>query len=185
MLYHGAMSIHRIGMQNGCKWHFVKCHLQPRCILVSIYNLFLNLLKTKELVFGAIVDKNLNWSEHAKYVINKYRQIMYLLYVLTSFNVNSTVLYLFYLSTIASMINYNFIIWWNSTSQHNKMLINGIYRKAINSDKFEVTQTVTNYKKTYILKGENSVYHEYYQTMRSGKRLRSKADQMHDTQIPQ
>eukprot|EP00918_Siedleckia_nematoides_P068786 GHVU01149978.1.p1 GENE.GHVU01149978.1~~GHVU01149978.1.p1 ORF type:complete len:237 (-),score=5.26 GHVU01149978.1:1622-2332(-) len=111
------------------------------------HNLFLNVSKTKELVFdfrknqvhkqitingdkveecesfkylGVIIDKNLNWSEHAKYVINKCRQRLYLLYVLKSFNVNSKIVYLFYLATIASIINYNFnLVALNKSTQQN------------------------------------------------------------------
>lgn len=197
-----------IGLINGNDISNYKLQIEHTVLWCNEQNLFLNVTKTKELIFdfrknpaheqiqingddveecesfkylGVIIDKNLNWSEHARYVISKCRQRLYLLYVLKSFNVNSKILYLFYLSTIASIINYNFIVWWNSTNQHNKMLINSIYKKAkkaINSEMFEVPDGQTNYKNLVckktnkLLKDENSLYSEYFQTMRSGKRLR-------------
>ena len=66
------------------------------------------------------IDKKLRWDRHCTATYKKYQQRLYCLRQLRSFNVDNTILSMFYKSCIQSVLTFYFICWFGNVSQKEK-----------------------------------------------------------------
>ena len=79
---------------------------------------------------GVVIDDKLKWVEQASAVSKKINKRMFFLRKLNSFNVDKTILNLFYTSTIQSIISFCLIAWGGNTSVFCKKKINRVVKRA-------------------------------------------------------
>ena len=79
---------------------------------------------------GVVIDDKLKWVEQASAVSKKINKRMFFLRKLNSFNVDKTILNLFYTSTIQSIISFCVIAWGGNTSVFCKKKINRVVKRA-------------------------------------------------------
>ena len=77
------------------------------CRFFYIYVLWVQTYK----YLGVVIDVKLKWVEQASAVSKKINKRMFFLRKLNSFNVDKTILNLFYTSTIQSIISFCVIAW--------------------------------------------------------------------------
>ena len=120
--------------------------------------LFLNVTKTKELIFdfrrtkdpinplfinnqeveivnaikylGITIDDKLNWHTNTQTIYKKVNQRMYFLRKLRSLNISNNILKLFYTATIQSVISFGIVCWGGNMCEQDKIKINSLIRKA-------------------------------------------------------
>ena len=171
------------------------------------HNLLLNVKKTKELIFdfrkqqvghkqlsiagsdvdiahsykylGTIIDDELSWSLNTENINNKCQQRLYFLRLLKSFGVDNTILKLFYMSIVQSVVSFNIIVWLPSIGKGSQNTLNRIHRKATklirdtlcNLDYIYVNNVVKKVKN--IMSNTDHPFNNMYSTMRSERRLRA------------
>ena len=128
---------------------------------------------------GVTFDNKLKWSNHISHLISKCKQRLYFLRVLNSFHVNQDLLHLFYTTMVQSVLCYNLVSWWSVASSGDKISINRIRRQASKITRTNLplvdvlyTNQVVN-KVKWIKDQDLHPLESYYQTMRSGTRLRA------------
>ena len=79
---------------------------------------------------GLSIDNQLNWKDHSKNVYKKLNSRLYFLRKLKYFNVDNTLLKLFYKSIIESVISFSLVCWGGNAREINKGQINNVIKKA-------------------------------------------------------
>ncbi len=69
---------------------------------------------------GTVIDDKLNWNKNTQVVFGKVMQRMFFLRKLKQFNVDKTILHLFYQSVIQSIVTFNIVSVYGSLSQKNR-----------------------------------------------------------------
>jgi len=169
-------------------------------------NLLLNATKTKELIIdfrkcepsyrevtikdskvdrvnkfkylGTIIDNKLSWSDHLSSVESKFHQRLYFLRFLKSFNVDNTILHLFYKSVVESIALFNLITYWSNLNTGQKNIIRTLQKRARKITRTDIApiDLIYNHKcvqkvKSLMKDNKHPLACEYT-VMRSGKRLR-------------
>ena len=62
---------------------------------------------------GTVLDDKLSWTEQCNATVGKAQQRMYFLRKMNSFRVDRTILSLFYVSVVQSVILFNCIVWFS------------------------------------------------------------------------
>ena len=110
---------------------------------------------------GITVSNNLSWSEHISNIFTKLNQRMYFLRKLKSFQVDNTILQLFYSSALQSIFTFCLICWGGNTKICDKDKIEKIIKRAsrISNFTFEdfnsIYSRLCNKKVLAILKDES------------------------------
>ena len=170
--------------------------------------LVLNVKKTKELIFdfrkrpcihnpltinndnveqvqsykylGITIDDRLSFTEHAKLTKSKAHQRLFFLRKLNKFNVDNTILQLFYNSVIQSILSFNIICFYGLLSCESKKDLDRVVKTAGricgNKASFPSTSVIfsdfVQRKTTKILKDPTHPLHLSYVFCPSGKRIR-------------
>jgi len=79
---------------------------------------------------GTVLDRNLNFSANTDALCKKGQQRLHCLRKLRSFNVDKTLMCMFYRSYIESCISYSLMCWFNSLSVKNKNRIERIVNQG-------------------------------------------------------
>ena len=79
---------------------------------------------------GLTIDKELSWKDHANTVYKKLNSRIYFLRKLKYFNVDNTLLELFYKSIIESVISFSLVCWGGNIRTNNKQKLDSVIRKA-------------------------------------------------------
>ena len=128
---------------------------------------------------GTTIDNKLRWDRHCTVTYKKCQQRLYCLRKLRSFNVDNTILSMFYKSCIQSVLTFSFICWFGNVSQKDKNNLQRIVN--ISSKVTGVTQStltalyekqVVN-KATRILADDTHVLHADYILLPSSRRFRT------------
>ena len=171
------------------------------------HNLLLNVTKTKELIFdfrrksnvinqlcinskgveivskykylGTTISNDLKWGENMKIQMKKSHSRIYFLRKLKEFNVDQTIMKLFYSSAVESVAIFGILIWFRGLSCKEMKQLNRIRKTAeriigINIEHFEnvFNKRVTD-KVKVIFNNISHPLHEFYNTLPSSKRFRS------------
>ena len=173
------------------------------------HNLLLNVTKTKEVIFdfrrsptvvnqvciddagvkivtsykylGTDMRGDLKWSENVSRQVKKANKRMYFLRKLKQFDVNKTILRLFYASVIESVAIFAMIVWFKGTSFNDKRYLNRVRKTAeriIGSrvDTFENLYSSRVLKKAQAIMADTShPLHDLYEPLPSGRRIRTVA----------
>ena len=122
------------------------------------HNLLLNVSKTKELVIdfrknkepinpikisdqnvtqvesykylGVTIDNQLKWDEHASITFKKANKRVYFLRKLKQFQIDSTLIYLFYQSTIQSILSFCVTGWGGNVSETQKNKVDSLIKRS-------------------------------------------------------
>ena len=128
---------------------------------------------------GTTIDNKLRWDRHCTVTYKKCQQRLYCLRKLRSFNVDNTILSMFYKSCIQSVLTFSFICWFGNVSQKDKNSLQRIVN--ISSKVTGVTQStltalyekqVVN-KATRILADDKHVLYADYILLPSSRRFRT------------
>ena len=95
---------------------------------------------------GVMIDDKLTWHQHASLVHTKMNQRLYFLRKLRCFNIDSTILSLFYKSIIESVLTFCITCWGGNCTSSDQLKFNRIIRKAskVSSHTFDDTHTLYN-----------------------------------------
>ena len=128
---------------------------------------------------GTTIDNKLRWDRHCTVTYKKCQERLYCLRKLRSFNVDNTILSMFYKSCIQSVLTFSFICWFGNVSQKDKNSLQRIVN--ISSKVTGVTQStltalyekqVVN-KATRILADDKHVLYADYILLPSSRRFRT------------
>ena len=90
-----------------------------------------NVERTTEYKYlGVIIDNKLSWKSNTDYIIKKLNTRMYCMRKLYLFDVDSTILSMFYNSVVASIWQYCLLCWGGNTTQTDNERINVLIRRA-------------------------------------------------------
>ena len=127
---------------------------------------------------GTVIDNKLTWTDQCKALVSKGHQRMYFLRKLRTFKVDKTIMKVFYTSLIESVITYGCLVWFQSAKKADICKLQRIAKQAgkmFNED-IDLHDKLTEWvlrKTKDIFKIKDHPLHDYYNFMRSGKRLRS------------
>ena len=128
---------------------------------------------------GTTIDNKLRWDRHCTVTYKKCQQRLYCLRKLRSFNVDNTILSMFYKSCIQSVLTFSFICWFGNVSQKDKNNLQRIVN--ISSKVSGVTQSTLTAlyerlavnKATKILADDTHILHGEYIILPSSRRFRT------------
>ena len=128
---------------------------------------------------GTTIDNKLRWDRHCTVTYKKCQQRLYCLRKLCSFNVDNTILSMFYKSCIQSVLTFSFIWWFGNVSQKDKNNLQRIVN--ISSKVTGVTQSTLTAlyerlavnKATKILADDTHILHGEYILLPSSRRFRT------------
>ena len=132
---------------------------------------------------GVLFDEKLEWHSQANKVQKKINQRMYFMRKLHSFNIDNTLLSLFYQSCVLSILNFCLSAWGGNTRNSDKRRINSSLRSAGKMMKHTMHDTIDiilgqqNNKKLHkILKDKSHPLHQHIHiSVRSGRLIHLKA----------
>ena len=136
---------------------------------------------------GTIIDDNLSWNSNTDHIYKKSQQRLHFLRCLRQFNVDTTLMTLFYQTFIFPILCFNLLSWFGNLSVQNR---NKLFKITNVSSKIAGTQLdslSTFYtrqmikKANKIIKDTSHTLHSEYKNLRSGKRLRSIASKTNRT----
>ena len=124
---------------------------------------------------GVSVDRQLNWNAQTSSVISKLNKRMYFLRKLGTFQIDYTIMSLFYCSVMESVLKFCIIGWGGNITMKNKVLFNRIISRASKVSKttfsdFDTLFYISCHKK--INKIENTDHplaHQIIRSARSGR----------------
>ena len=127
---------------------------------------------------GTIIDSQLTWVDQTKEVATKSNQRMYFLRKLLSFNVDRTIMTMFYKSVIESVITFGSCVWYNNARQVDKGKLRRIVKLAskilvIQTDLDEICKETALSKAKEIVKDVTHPLNVHYNMLRSGRRWQS------------
>ena len=96
---------------------------------------------------GITVSNNLSWSEHISNIFTKLNQRMYFLRKLNSFNVDNTILQLFYSSALQSIFTFCLICWGGNIKVCDQEKIERMIKRASKISNFTFEDFNTIYSK--------------------------------------
>ena len=79
---------------------------------------------------GTMITSDLSWTTHIDSTIKKCHSRLYFLRKLRQFGVSQTILTMFYMARIESILTYNFITWYSAAGAENKDRIQKITHRA-------------------------------------------------------
>ena len=127
---------------------------------------------------GTTVDNKLSWSEECKSIISKAHTRMYFLRKLKSLHVDRPILRVFYKSMVESILLFNCTVWFSSCKKEALKKMEAITKQAskIIGERCDLANECTDRiikKANEIMSNKNHPLHNYYELLRSGRRLRS------------
>ena len=127
---------------------------------------------------GTILDSKLSWKENTDKIYKKGQQRLHLLWKLKHFNIDQTIMMLFYRTFIQSVITFNFISWYGNLSVQNKNKLSKIVNTASKIIGLPI-ESIGNYYEQQISKKTNKILSDsshilfsQYSYLPSGRRLR-------------
>ena len=127
---------------------------------------------------GTVLDDKLSWTEQCNATVGKAQQRMYFLRKMNSFRVDRTILSLFYVSVVQSVILFNCIVWFSGCRKGDLARLEKIVKYAekitgVRRDlKVECDNRIVQKAKD-IMANCNHPLFSCYEFLRSGRRLRS------------
>ena len=79
---------------------------------------------------GLTIDNKFTWKHHVNNIVKKVNQRLYFLRKLRSFHLKTSILHIFYTSTIESLINFGIICYGSNLGKQHITRINKLIRKA-------------------------------------------------------
>ena len=127
---------------------------------------------------GVLVDEKLNWGEQCKDVLAKGHARLHYLRKLKSFNIDTTIMRLFYASVVESAVLYGCLSWYGSLRKGDEMKIQRLLNQASKVLKQQISLNEICSDKVIkkvesLLNDNHHPLAQYYCLMRSGKRLQS------------
>ena len=127
---------------------------------------------------GTVLDSKLSWSEECSSITSKARTRMYFLRKLRKIRIDKTILSLFYKSVIESIFMFNCVIWFGACRKQDFKRMESIAHQAskITRECHNMTKQCTDkilHTARSIMSNDNHPLHRYFESLRSGKRLRS------------
>jgi hypothetical protein len=129
---------------------------------------------------GTVINNKLCWQENTNLICTKARKRIYFLRTLRRFNVDPTLLRLFYNSVVLSVITFNVSSWFENLPKHMSMKLERIDKTAsrVIKDGKSTSLVAIAQKRTLdisrkILSNVNHPLREHFCLLRSGVRLRS------------
>ena len=131
---------------------------------------------------GLTIDSKLNWHAHVDLLCKKINQRLYFLRKLNSFNVNKTIMNLFYNATIESIICFGITCWGGSALGKDKAKIDSLIKRAGKIIKTDLPTVGDLYTKPLLKKSQTiikDISHplnkEFTFSIRSGRVIQPKA----------
>ena len=136
---------------------------------------------------GTHIADNLKWQENINDICKKARQRLYFLRSLNSFNIQNQILVSFYRATIESLLTRSFLVWYKAATQKDLKKIKSIISIAEKItgatlpplDKLYNERTLK--RSLAIIKDTSHPANDYFEFLRSGKRLRTFIGKKHFT----
>lgn len=127
---------------------------------------------------GTTVDSQLSWGDHVKCLVKKGNQRLYFLRKLRSFHVDRTIMNLFYVTVIESILTFDCVVWYNSAKQRDILKLKRVTKhagriieKMIDLDR--ICEEKVEKKAISLINDENHPMNRYYEKLQSGRRWRS------------
>ena len=133
---------------------------------------------------GVWFDNKLNWNTNTTNMCSKANQRLYFLRKLRSYNVGRDTLFLFYQSTIQSVITFCCIVWFMSLSGNDLTQLNRIRKSAVKvigtdvKDLKSICEKFMNNKLSAIRDDVTHPLNKYITVSRSGRLVTSKKKQI-------
>lgn len=196
-----------IGLISDNDEHTYRAEIASMTQWCASHNLLLNVSKTKEVIFdfrksptvvnqvciddagvkivtsykylGTDIRGDLRWSENVARQVKKANKRMYFLRKLKQFDVNKTILRLFYASVIESVVIFAIIVWFRGASFSDKRYLNRVRKTAeriIGShvESFENLYNTRVLKKAKAIMADTShPLYNLYVPLPSGRRIRT------------
>ena len=165
---------------------------RPTCIYPSFVGDTAVEIVSKYKYLGTLIDDKLKWIDNTDAICKKGSQRMYFLRKLKHFNVDSTILNLFYTSVVQSVVTFSSVCWYNNLSVGNKVKLDRV-RKAAERiigkdlDSFECLYNKNVLKKFNMVMKTDHPLQCQVQWLRSGRRLQSlmcKTNRFRDSFLP-
>jgi Domain of unknown function (DUF1891)/Reverse transcriptase (RNA-dependent DNA polymerase) len=128
---------------------------------------------------GTIISADMTWSSHVDSMVKKCHSRLYFLRKLKQFKMSQTILTLYYRASIESLLTFNFITWFCSSSKENKEKLEKVIKQAEKIVGVELPSLETLYlcrikgKVRRIIDDPTHPLCHHFQTLPSGKRYRS------------
>ena len=142
---------------------------------------------------GTTIDNKLKWDRHCSVTYKKCQQRLYCLRKLRSFNIDNTILSMFYKSCIQSVLTFSFICWFGNISQKDKNKLQRVVNISSKITGLKQTSVTALYEKQVLRKANKIIndsthilYNEYV-ILPSSRRFRtitSKTNRKRDSFIP-
>ena len=142
---------------------------------------------------GTTIDNKLKWDRHCNVTYKKCQQRLYWLRKLRSFNIDNTILSMFYKSCIQSVLTFSFICWFGKVSQKDKNKLQrvvNIISKIIGLKQTSVTalyeKQILRKANTIINDSTHILYNEYVllPSSRKFRTIISKTNRKRDSFMP-
>ncbi len=125
---------------------------------------------------GTFIDSKLNWNSNTDSIYGKCQQRLHLMRKLRSFNVSQSVMSIFYITFIQSVLTFSSHCWYESLSVQNKAKLNRVVNIAskIAGVKFECLSSL--YERQTVNQASKIIYdsthflHPEYKLLPSGRR---------------
>ena len=134
--------------------------------------------KDTYMYLGTVIDKKFSWTDQYKVTTGKAQQRMYFLRKMKSFHVDKTILNLFYVSIVESVILFNSIVWFAGCRKGDLTKLDKIAKQAERVTGArrdlceECIKRITQKAKDILANGDHPLF-SFYEFLRSGRRLRS------------
>ena len=142
---------------------------------------------------GTTIDNKLKWDRHCSVTYKKCQQRLYCLRKLRSFNIDNTILSMFYKSCIQSVLTFSFICWFGNVSQKDKNKLQRVVNISSKITGLKQTSVTALYEKQVLRKANKIIndsthilYNEYV-LLPSSRRFRTitfKTNRKRDSFIP-
>ena len=142
---------------------------------------------------GTTIDNKLKWDRYCSVTYKKCQQRLYCLRKLRSFNIDNTILSMFYKSCIQSVLTFSFICWFGNVSQKDKNKLQRVVNISSKITGLKQTCVTALYEKQILRKANKIIndsthilYNDYV-LLPSSRRFRtiiSKTNRKRDSFMP-
>lgn len=128
---------------------------------------------------GTYISENLTWKHNSNCLIRKAQQRLHFLGVLSKVNLSQHLLISFYRCSIESVLTYNILVWYSSSSATDKKALQRVIKaaqKITNTHLPALEDIFTSrclQKITNILKDSSHPVHHLFDLLPSGRRFRT------------
>ena len=126
---------------------------------------------------GCIIEENLKWEEHVITQVKKANKRLYNLYYLKKFNVDRSIIAMFYNSVIGSVLTYSIECWFPSITDKSRKLLDKPRKRGnkVTGDQLPSHLDICNKKAVSLIEKSMSddqhPLHSEFKLLPSGKRL--------------